>query len=77
MWHFIAVFLRQRIVQVSAFFLIGFVVERLATADRSITKATELSIVLTRCSFRYSTSQREACSRCTYIPWPLRCQAKA
>jgi len=39
MWHFIAVFLRQRIVQVSAFFLIGFVVERLATADRSITKA--------------------------------------
>jgi len=39
MWHFIAVFLRQRIVQVSAFFLMGFVVERLATADRSITKA--------------------------------------
>jgi len=39
MWHFIAVFLRQRIVQVSAFFLIGLVVERLAIADRSITKA--------------------------------------
>src|SRR5438876_11846031 len=39
MWHFIAVFLRQRIVQVSAFFRMGFVVERLATADRSITKA--------------------------------------
>src|SRR5437667_12169870 len=39
MWQFIAVFLRQRIVQLSAFVLIGFVVERLATADRSITKA--------------------------------------
>ena len=39
MWHFIAVFLPLRIVQVSAFFLIGLVVERLAIADRSITKA--------------------------------------